>query len=113
MINIIVAHKTWGHLWQGKKVLLKTDNMAVVHICNKGYTRDIHLAAYVRNIWLWTSKYDIEMTVSHIQGCKNNVADLLSRWQDTRETCEILQRQIKEPVWYAIDGRHFQVNYEI
>ena len=113
MINIIVALKTWGHLWQGKKVLLKTDNMAVVHICNKGYTRDIHLAAYVRNIWLWASKYDIEMTVAHIQGCKNNVADLLSRWQDTRETCEILQRQIKEPVWYAIDGSHFQVNYEI
>ena len=113
MINIIVALKTWGNSWQGKKVLLRTDNMAVVHICNKGYTRDIHLAAYVRNIWLWTSKYDIEMTVSHIQGCKNGVADLLSRWQNTSGNQETLHKLIKVPMWHNIDESYFQVNYEI
>ena len=113
MINIVVALKTWGHLWCNKKVLLKTDNMAVVHICNKGSTRDKNVAAYVRNIWLWTSKYDIELIVSHIQGHKNMVADLLSRWQNTCENYKMLHKQIKEPAWYDVKESHFDINYDI
>ena len=96
-----------------KKVLLKTDNMAVVHICTQGYTRDTQLAAYVRNIWFWTSKYDIELIVTHIQGSKNIVADLLSRWQSTSENYQSLYRQIKEPVWSDVDESYFYKNYEI
>ena len=113
MINIVVALKIWGHLWCSKKVLLKTDNMAVVHICNKGYTRDTHLAAYVRNIWFWTSKYDIELIVTYIQGNRNVVADLLSRWQSTSENYGNLHKHIRKPAWYDVDEKYFQINYEI
>ena len=40
MKNIVVALNLWGVKWSGKKVLIKTDNMAVVSICITGYTRD-------------------------------------------------------------------------
>ena len=59
MVNILVAIRTWGKQWESKRVVIKTDNMAVVEICRSGYTRDVHLAAIVRNIWLLTAQYDI------------------------------------------------------
>ena len=54
------------------KNLVKTDNMAVVQICINDYTRGMNLSAYVRNLWLITAGYDIDLTVTHIVG-KNNI----------------------------------------
>ena len=39
LINILVALRVWGQVWQHKRVVFKVDNLAVVTICNCGYTR--------------------------------------------------------------------------
>ena len=76
MINII-AIKPWGNSWSGQKVVLYTDNEAVVSIYNQGYTRDKVLATIARNIWLYTAEKDIQLQVIHLPGKDNVTADLL------------------------------------
>ena len=71
MVNIVVALRIWGKEWCGKKLILNTDNMTVVNICKSGFSRDKHLAAFIRNIWLLAAKFDIELVVCHIAGQKN------------------------------------------
>ena len=78
MVKMIIALKLWANQWKHQKVSIRTDNMAVVQICNNGYTRDMTLATYVRNLWLITAKYDIELVVTHIGGKDNIMADTLS-----------------------------------
>ena len=63
-----------------KKVVLYTDNKAVVSIYNQGYTRDKLLATIARNIWLYTAEKDIQLQVIHLPDKDNVTADLLSRW---------------------------------
>ena len=60
MMNIVVALRIWSAEWAVKKVVLNTDNMSVVNICNSGFTRDKHSAVFIRNIWFLTASFDIE-----------------------------------------------------
>ena len=57
--------------------------MPVVDICRNGYTRDIHLSAFVRIIWFLTAQFDIELQVYHVHSRDNKIADLLLRWCDS------------------------------
>ena len=50
MLNMLLVLILWGHRWQHKKIIFKVDNLAVVTVCNIGYTRCKHLAAIIRNI---------------------------------------------------------------
>ena len=68
MMNILVALRVWGHLWRHHRVVFKVDNLAVVMVCNKGYTKCKHLGAMIRNIWLVAAIFDIEISVIHIPG---------------------------------------------
>ena len=113
MINIIVALRLWGSDWSHQKAILKTDNMAVVNICNSGYTRDQALASIIRNIWLLTSEYDICLKVVHIAGKKNTIADLLSRWEATLSQKEKLSMYIAKPQWHKVTEQEFDLNQHI
>ena len=50
MVNILVAIRLWGRLWQHKKIIIKCDNQAVVSILKLGKTKDSTLACIARNI---------------------------------------------------------------
>ena len=63
-------------MWRHKRVQFKVDNAAVVSICQTGFTRDCNLAALIRNIWIVTAQYDIDLQVTHIAGRQNVTADL-------------------------------------
>ena len=80
MLNILVALKVWHSQWAGLKVQIKCDNQAVVSVLNLGRPRDPVLAEYTRNIFLWTSTFNIDLKVVHVPGKLNDVADLLSRF---------------------------------
>ena len=45
-----------------------------------GKTRYPVLAVYARNIYILASAFDTEITVIHLPGVENTVADLLSKW---------------------------------
>ena len=57
------------------------------------------LATCAHNVWLLTAIYNISLTVTHIDGCLNFVADLLSSWTYTQEDLDKLHTFISSPVW--------------
>ena len=83
MLNILAALRVWQNQWKDKKVGITCDNLAVVQVLNIGRTRDLTLAAIVRNIQFQAAISNIELKVTHVPGKKNVIADLLSRWQIT------------------------------
>ena len=99
MINILVAIRLWGRSWSHKKVLIKCDNQAVVSILKTGKTRDSTLATIARNILLEASCLHITITVIHVLGKDNKVADTLSRWQNSAHDQQILHNYITNPIW--------------
>ena len=78
MINILVAVRTWAPQWQGRKVVIHCDNQAVVSVLNSSHSRDMTLAAMVRNINMITAHLDIDLITEHIEGKLNVIADTLS-----------------------------------
>ena len=79
MINILVALIIWHSSWAGRKVLIKCDNQSVVSVLNNGMARYQTLAKYARNIFMRASACNINLTVVHVVGKQNPVADLLVR----------------------------------
>ena len=65
-----------------------------MEILTTGKARDSILAACARNVWLLTAVYNIHLTVQHIQGRSNHIADLLSRWFITPHNQEKLQEKL-------------------
>ena len=50
-------------------------------------------------IWLLTAISNICLIVTHIEGRKNAVADLLSRWTYSDDNIQILDTLLSDPVW--------------
>ena len=50
MLNIVIALRIWGHLWQHGSISIRCDNLGVVQVVKTGKTRDPFLALCVRNI---------------------------------------------------------------
>ena len=79
MVPVVLALALWGSQWAGSKVLVQSDNMAVVCAINKRSARDPILARLLRLSALFCAVYDITLTASHIPGANNLAADALSR----------------------------------
>ena len=85
MLNILVALRVWDHLRHHHRVVFKVDNLAVVTVCNKGYTKCKHLGAIIQNNWLIAAIFDTEIAVIHIPGKQNRKTDVLSRWSQMKD----------------------------
>ena len=92
MLNILVAICVWCQYWSNRCIIIKCDNQAVVSVLNSVKTQGMTLAAIARNIMMEAAKYDIDLQVIHILGVDNKIADLLSRWQITKEPEKILKK---------------------
>ena len=84
-LNILVAIRVWCQYWANKRIIIKCDNQAVVSVLNSGKTQDMTLAAIAWNIMMEAAKHDIDLQVIHILGVDSKIADLLSRWQITKD----------------------------
>ena len=83
MVNILVAVRAFCGQWASKSILIHCDNQAVVSVLQSGKARDPFWGACARNIWLWATTYDIELSYVHLLGKYNRTADLLSRWSNS------------------------------
>ena len=114
MLNILVAMRKWKRFWSHSKVKIFCDNMAVVQVVGSGKAKDPYLAACLRNLWLLTASFDIELTVEHIQGVKNTTADFLSRlYSNNGSNMSELARLQKEYIWEPISIKDLTVNFSI
>ena len=56
------------------------------------------------------ARYDIELVVMHVAGVKNEIADMLSRWDSVCDREEKLNKYIRDPIWWEVNDTHFEVN---
>ena len=89
----------------GKRLVIHCDNAAVVSILNTGRGQDSLLLAIARNVWLLAANSDIDLTLVHIPGKNNIIADLLSRWQIIGTNRNNLYVHVPNPKWQKISDR--------
>ena len=79
MLNILIALRVWGHKWKDSRVVIWCDNRVVVDVLGGNRTRDGELGALLREILLEQALSNIQVTVKHVRGENNPIADALSR----------------------------------
>ena len=113
MINILVALRLWVRDLNGKRLVIHCDNAAVVSILNTGKGQDSLLLAIARNVWLCAANSDIDLTLVHIPGKNNIIADLLSRWQILGTNRNNLYVHIPKPKWQKIVDEFMHIDFDI
>ena len=93
------------------KVEIACDNLAVVQVLTSGRTRDLTLAAIARNIQFQAVSMNISLKFTHIPGKTNVLADLLSRWQTTPHTIQILAQLLH--TWVPISKDYLSIDWAI
>ena len=81
---IVVAFSLWGHTLQGKRIIIRSDNLAAVHIINKQTSKCPRIMSLLRFFVLQCLKYNVSFKAIHIPGVDNIIADALSRFQMVR-----------------------------
>ena len=76
---VLQATKRWAPFWSGQRVVVKSDSEVAAAIVNKGTT-----PCPIMMDWLWelfwlSEYYAIHLTVEHIPGSANVIADSISR----------------------------------
>jgi len=79
MVALILACYAWGSEWQGKRILFRSDNTAVVSAVGKRRVRDPLLMKWIRELHFLEARGNFLVNVSHIAGAHNLLADHLSR----------------------------------
>jgi hypothetical protein len=82
LLTVFHAIKRWGHLWAGKKMLIRTDNTATMSALNKGTSRSRAMMPIVRNIFWLCIKFECTVVSTHLAGSLNVMADRLSQLHD-------------------------------
>ena len=114
MLNLVIALKLWAENWAHSTVKFYCDNSAVVQVIQTGRTRDDMLALCLRNIWLISATYDITVTVDHISGKANNIADLLSRIYSVKPVDQNLLKDLQNShIWRKIPIQFFNLDISI
>ena len=79
LLNVIVAVKLWGRRWRGHSLQIKSDNMNACLAVQSGRSRDPYIQHCVRELFILTVTYDIDLRIMHWPGKQLVRADALSR----------------------------------
>ncbi len=79
LLPIVISVATWGKLWQGKLVIARCDNMAVVAIVNSGSSKEAEAMHLRRCLAFLEAKWAIHVRAEHVRGVDNELADAISR----------------------------------
>ena len=81
LFPIVVAARIWGSMWQNKRIIFFSDNMAVVHVLNSSTSKEREVMILLRKLVLVTMNYNFQFQARHLPGHVNTLADSLSRMQ--------------------------------
>lgn len=79
LLAVLHCVNTFAHLWAGSDITLLTDCKALVGVFKRKYSRVQKMQHCVREVGLLACRYGFNLTVKHIPGVENTLADLLSR----------------------------------
>ena len=86
--------------------------MAVVSTLTSGSSWDEFLGTVARNVWLITASHDIELSVIHVPGKENGLADSLSRWYSGGLAREVVDNLLSYQ-WCHADNNILSINNTI
>ena len=78
LLNVIVAVKLWGEQWRGHSLQIKSDNMNACLAVQTGRSRDRYIQHCVRELFILTVTYNIDLRIMHWPGKDLVRADALS-----------------------------------
>ncbi len=81
---IFAAVRTWGNTWEGKRILIYTDNQPITEIWEKWTTTAKGIMFLVRKLYLFAAQVGFSIRLKFIKGVNNSIADSLSRFQQSR-----------------------------
>ena len=84
LFAIVAAVMTWGFSWEGKRIVFVTDNLPITQIWQVGTTPSRNLMVLVRKLYLLAAQFGFSVSLKHILGIHNPIADSLSRFQEPR-----------------------------
>ena len=79
LLNVTVAIKVWSEQWEGQRVQVICDNSNACLAIQTGRSRDQFMQHCAREIFLYATRYDIEVHAVHRPGVQMVRADALSR----------------------------------
>ena len=79
LVPVVIAVAMWGQQWAERTVLVRCDNMAVVHALATGTARDCRLMHKLRCLHFFSAQHQIHIQAEHLAGSLNSAADALSR----------------------------------
>lgn len=79
LVSIILAAAVWGEAWAHRRVLVLSDNSAVVQVFKSHMCRDSDMMNLLRCLHLIEAKWDVVIWAQHIPRKSNIAADALSR----------------------------------
>ena len=79
MVPVVIGVALWGQGWAKSTLLVRSDNMAVVHALTSGAAKDPLLMHLLRCLHFYTASHQIGIQARHVQGALNTAADALSR----------------------------------
>ena len=81
LFAIVAAVITWGSQWERKRIVFVTDNLPITQIWHTGTSRSSDNMVLVRKLYLLAAEFGFSVSLKHILGIFNPVADALSRLQ--------------------------------
>ena len=79
MIPIALSVYLWGNLFLKKKILINSDNKAVVEILNSKTSKSVRVMSLVRHIVYWSLLSNVHIKGQYVPDCNNVLADCISR----------------------------------
>ena len=80
IVAIVVTCANWGSHWKRKNVLFHCDNKTVVDIWQRGSCKSPGIMQLVRHLYFLAAKGNYNVSIAHIPGVNNTLADHLSRF---------------------------------
>ncbi len=71
---MVIATLPWGHEWSGKSILVRSDNLAVVDILNKGRSNSPAVMPFIRRLTWISVTHQFILRIEHIPGYYNAIA---------------------------------------
>ena len=79
LVPIVIAAAIWGPQWIGLNVLALCDNYAVVQAINARRAKDWDIMRLLRCLFFFSAHFKFTLSLAHVQGVKNSIADAISR----------------------------------
>ena len=84
LFAIVASVMTWGTTWEGKRIVFITDNLPITQIWHIGTSRSKGIMFLVRKLHFLAAQWGFTISLKHILGVYNPIADALSRFQVQR-----------------------------